>query len=104
MRTNDRKTGPCRLTHAPRGLRDRYPGVSADELLQHFIEGTNVDGTPHFQHHGAAGQPANQIQDGFFLFSSQLKGMFNIPKPNQTTLPTFAASPDTPDKLPGRQK
>lgn len=58
------ETGPSRLTHAPRGLRDRYSGVSADELLQGFIEGTNVDGTPHFQHHGAAGQPANQVQDG----------------------------------------
>lgn len=107
MRRNDRKTRPCRLTHAPRGLRDRYSGVSADELLQNFIEGTNVDGTPHFQHHGAAGQPANQVQGGrtgFFLFSSQSKGMLNIPNPIQTTLPTFAASPDTPDKLPGRQK
>lgn len=101
------ETGACRLTHAPRGLRDPYSGVPADELLQSFIEGTNVDGTRHFQHHGAAGQPANQVQDnrtGVFLFSSQLKGMFNIPNPNPTTLPTFAASPDTADKLPGRQK
>lgn len=44
------------------------------------------------------------VGQGVFLFSSQLKGMFNIPNPNQTTLPTFAASPDTADKLPGRQK
>lgn len=101
------EAGACRLTHAPGGLPDGDPGVSADELLQSFIEGTNVDGTPHFQHHGAAGNPANQVQDGrtgFLLFSCQLKGMFNTPNPNQSTLPTFAASPDTPDKLPGRQK
>lgn len=58
------ETGACRLTHAPRGLPDPYSGVPADELLQSFIEGTNVDGTRHFQHHGAAGQPANQVQDG----------------------------------------
>lgn len=92
---------PRGLTHAPQRLHAPQSCVPLEELLQDSVQGATVHGAPHFQHHGAVEQPANQQQPGgnrwiFFSPFQSFKGNFI-----HSILPTFVVSPGNPDKHPG---